>query len=71
MEVVAMTFLRIQERIWIKLMAAGATSIERAVTVQEAHLDMQAQNWLNYVAGGLFARVKKTREKRYYTANHS
>jgi len=71
MEAVAMTFLGIQERIWTKLTAAGATSIERAVTVQEAHLDMQEQNWLNYIAGGLFARVKKTQDKRYYTADHS
>ncbi|MBZ5529527.1 MAG: hypothetical protein LAN71_16725 [Acidobacteriia bacterium] len=68
MEAVGTIFLVIQEQIWIKLMAAGATSIERAVTVQEAHLDMQEQNWLNYVAGGLFSRVKKTPDKRYYTS---
>jgi hypothetical protein len=53
----------VHARIWTKLTAAGATSIERAVTVQEAHLDMQEQNWLNYFAGGLFAMVKKTQDK--------
>jgi hypothetical protein len=59
MEGVSMPFLRIQERIWTILMEAGATSIDRAVAVQEAQFDMQEQNWLNYIAGGLFARAKK------------
>jgi len=36
------------------------------VTIQEARFDMQEQNWLAYVAGGLFADVKKTTERRYY-----
>jgi hypothetical protein len=27
---------------------------------------MQEQNWLRYVAGGFLARVKKTKDKRYY-----
>lgn len=69
MEVVSGTLFKLQERIRVKLVTAGATSIEKAITVQEAHFDMQEQNWLNYVAGGLFASVKKTQDKRYYTAS--
>ena len=38
----------------------------KAVTAQKANLDMQEKNWLNYIAGGLFAKVKKTKDKRYY-----
>jgi len=58
-----------QKRIAEKLAAAKATSLERAVTITEAKLDMQEQNWLSYVAGGLFAEVKKTKDKRYYITN--
>jgi hypothetical protein len=47
-----------------------ATSKEKAVTAQEAHLDMQELNWLSYIAGGLFARVKKTKDKRYYVLTY-
>jgi hypothetical protein len=57
-----------EERIKAKLVAAGATSMEKAVTAQEAHLDMQEQNWIHYIAGGLFARVKKTATNLYYVA---
>ncbi len=49
-----------------KLIAVGATSREKAVTSQEAHFDMQEQNWINYIAGGLFAMVKKTGDGRFY-----
>jgi hypothetical protein len=55
-----------QQRIKAKLLATGATSREKAVTAKEAHLDMQEINWLPYIAGGLFARVKKTKDKRYF-----
>jgi hypothetical protein len=71
MEVVSWTLFAMQERIRAKLLAIGATSIEKAVTVQEAHLDMQEQNWLHYIAGGLLARVKKTEGKRYYVATYN
>jgi hypothetical protein len=60
------TFLNVQERIAKKLLAAEATSFEKAVTIEEAEFDLQEQRWLNYVAGGLFATVKKTKDKRYY-----
>jgi hypothetical protein len=71
MEVVSGVLFAMQESIRAKLLAVGATSIEKAVTVQEAHLDMQEQNWLHYIAGGLFARVKKTEGKRYYVATYN
>ena len=59
-----------QQRIRAKLLAMGATSREKAVTAQEAHLSTQEQNWLHYIAGGLFARVKKTKDKRYYVTTY-
>ena len=55
---------RVQYRIISKLEAVGATSIEKAVTIEEAGLDVQERNWLNYVAGGLFNKVKKTKDRR-------
>jgi hypothetical protein len=70
MEVVSGTLFAMQQRIIVKLLAGGATSREKAVTAHEAHLDMQEQNWLNYVAGGLLAKVKKTKDKRYYVATY-
>jgi len=70
MAVVSGTLYAIQQRISVKLLAVGATSREKAVTAQEANLDRQEQNWLHYIAGGLFARVKKTEDKRYYVATY-
>ena len=70
MEAVSGTLFAMEESIRTKLLAAGATSRERAATVQEAHLDAQEQNWLHYIAGGLFAKVKKTADgRRFYVAN--
>ena len=66
MEEFSGTLSGIEHRISTKLVAAGATSREKAATVQEADFDDQEQNWLSYIAGGLFALVKKTRDKRYY-----
>ena len=68
MESVSATFLAMEQRIRAKLLVVGATSIDKAVTLEEANLDMQEQNWLDYVAGGLFACVKKTKSRKYYTA---
>ena len=68
MEVVSGTIFKMEQSIRAKLLAVGATSKVKAVTIQEANLDMQEQNWLDYVAGGLFAIVKKTEDKRYYVA---
>jgi hypothetical protein len=66
MEVVSGTLFSIEERIRLKLLAAGATSSEKAVTAKDADLDMQEQNWIHYIAGGLFARIKKTADNLYY-----
>jgi hypothetical protein len=66
MEAVSGTLFAMEESIMTKLLAAGATSREKAATTQEAHLDVQEQNWLHYIAGGLFARVKKTGDGRFY-----
>jgi hypothetical protein len=65
-EVTSGTLFAMQQSIRTKLLAIGATSREKAVTAQEAHLNMQERNWLHYIAGGLFARVKKTKDNRYY-----
>jgi len=59
MEESSRTVFEMQERIASKLRAVGANSRDKAVTVQEADLDSPEQNWLNYIAGGLFAMVKK------------
>jgi hypothetical protein len=65
-EVVSGTIFKMEQSISAKLLAARAISREKAVTIQEANFDSQEQNWLNYIAGGLFADVKKTADKRYY-----
>lgn len=66
MEEVFKTISEMQQRIVSKLRVAGADSQDKAVTAQEANFDVPEQNWLNYIAGGLFALVKKTQDKRYY-----
>ncbi len=71
MEASSGTVFAMRQRIIAKLRATGAISREKAATAQEAHLDMQEQNWLRYVAGGFLARVKKTRDKRYYIVTYS
>ena len=68
METCAGTIFAMRQRIIDKLLATDATSRKKAVTAQEAHLDMQEQNWLYYVAGGLNSKIKKTKDKRYYVA---
>ena len=66
METVSATFLKMEQHIRAKLQSVDAISIDKAVTIKEANLNMQEQNWLDYVAGGLFAKVKKTKDRRYY-----
>ena len=39
-----------------KLIAIGATSIEKAVTSQQADLSMQETNWMDYIAGACLQR---------------
>ncbi len=57
---------KMHQRIINKIERAGATSREKAVTVEEAELDMQEQQWLNYFAGAFLEIIKKTKDQRYY-----
>ena len=68
MQLASGTLYAIQERIITKLLTIDATSREKAVTAQEANLNVQEKNWLNYIAGGFLAKVKKTKDKKYYLA---
>ena len=70
MQVASGTFYATQQRIIDKLSAMDAISKEKAVTAQQAHLNMQEKNWLHYIAGGLFAQVKRTKDKRYYISTY-
>ena len=70
MEEFSQTLSAMQQRIASKLSAVGANSRDKAVTAREADFDVPEQNWLDYVAGGLFALVKKTQDKRYYVATY-
>lgn len=49
-----------------KLVAMGATSIDKAATSQQAKFTIKEENWISYIAGGMFAEVKKTRDGRFY-----
>lgn len=53
-------------RIVSKLKEAGAILKGKAVTVEEADLDMQERRWLRYFAGAFLGRIKKTKDRRYY-----
>jgi len=55
-----------RHRIVGKLEKAGATSMQKAVTIEEARFDLLEQQWLSYVAGSCFSKVKKTKGQRYY-----
>ena len=66
MEVASGTLFATQQRIVAKLLAMEATSKEKAVTFEEAELDLQEQYWLNYFAGIFLGRIKKTEDHRYY-----
>jgi hypothetical protein len=53
-------------RIMAKIKRAGATSKKKAVTIEEADLDLQERQWLNYFAGVFLGEIKRTTDKRYY-----
>jgi hypothetical protein len=57
---------KMHQRIINRLEKSGATSIKRAVTIKQAELDLQEQQWLDYFAGVFLGRIKKTDNKRYY-----
>lgn len=57
---------KMQQRLIRKLEKAGATSFEKAVTYQEAKLNLQEQYWLDYFAGSFLGCIKKTKNHHYY-----
>ena len=57
---------KMHQKIIHKFEKAGATSWEKAVTFDEADLDLQEQCWLSYFAGTFLGRIKKTEDHRYY-----
>ena len=57
---------KMQNRIVRKFEKAGATSFEKAVTFEEANLDMSEQYWLGYFAGTFLGKIKKTENHLYY-----
>jgi hypothetical protein len=57
---------KMKQRLIRKFEKAGATSIEKAVTFEDAKLDMQEQYWLAYFAGSFLGSIKKTKNHLYY-----
>jgi hypothetical protein len=57
---------KIKQRLIYKFKKAGATSREKAVTMENANLDMEERYWLNYFAGEFLGKIKKTEDHRYY-----
>ncbi len=66
MEATSGIHFAIEAGIKSKLNAVGAISREKAVTCHQANFTMQEINWIDYIAGGMFARVKKTGTGRFY-----
>ena len=57
---------KMRQRLIEKFRKVGATSWEKAVTFDEAKLDLQEQYWLEYFAGIFLGKIKKTKDHRYY-----
>ena len=57
---------KMQNRLVRKFEKAGALSKEKAVTFEEANLDLQEQYWLPYLVGNLLGNIRKTVDNRYY-----
>ena len=60
---------KMENRLIRKFEKAGATSIEKAVTFEEAKLDDHEQYWLDYFAGVFLGKIKKAENNRYYIMN--
>ena len=58
---------KMQQRIIHKLEKAGATSKDKAVTINEASMNMVEESWLHYFAGDYLGQIRKTENHRYYT----
>ena len=57
---------KMRYRIASKIEKAGATSIEKAVPIEEVDLDLEELHCLGYFGGAFLGRIKKTEDKRYY-----
>ena len=57
---------KMHQRIVSKIEKAGATSIEKAVTLEDANFDLQELQWLEYFTGSFHNGLKKTKDSRYY-----
>ena len=57
---------RMHGRLISRIRRAGATSVAKALTVEEIGLDLQERYWLNYFAGAFLETIKKTKDQRYY-----
>ena len=66
MELASGILYGVEEQVKTKLFAIGATSKEKAVTIKQANFSIQEENWIGYIAGGLFAEVKKTKDGKLY-----
>jgi len=60
------TQFKMEQKLVRKFEKAGANSKEKAVTFQEAKLDLSEQYWLGYFAGVFLGKIKKTKNHRYY-----
>lgn len=56
----------IEANIRSKLVSKGATSIDKAMSSRQAGLSYQEEGWISYIAGGMFAIIKKTNDGRFY-----
>lgn len=70
MEITSGISYGIEAGIKTKLRAIGATSKEKAATSKQAQFNIQEQNWIDYIAGGMFAGVKKTKDGKFYTIGY-
>ncbi|TRO54018.1 hypothetical protein E2P63_01765 [Candidatus Bathyarchaeota archaeon] len=61
---------KMQQRIVTKLRRAGAISIEKAVTIEEASLDISEESWVHYFIGEYLGRIRRLGKDRYYTEEH-
>jgi hypothetical protein len=66
MEATSGILFAIQAGIRSKLVALGATLQDKAATSQQARFSMKEINWIDYIAGGMFATIKKTGDGRFY-----
>ena len=57
---------KIHHKIILKIEKAGGTSQDKAVTIEEAGLNIQEQLWLDYFTGASIDIIRKIGDTRYY-----